>query len=59
MMQLLRVPTCEAVLQGSGSATLNVYEMDGIFLYGQTFGPASETGYSGNAALKYFAQNGI
>lgn len=45
--------------QGSGSATLNVYEMDGIFLYGQTFGPASETGYSGNAALKYFAQNGI
>lgn len=48
--------TSGAVVQ---ETTVYLYELNGIFLYGQTFGPADVTGYSGNAALKYFAENGI
>ena len=46
-------------MQGSGAATLYVYELDGIFLYGQIFGPADVSGYGGDLAFKYFADNDV
>ena len=45
--------------QGSESGTLYVYELDGIFLYGQIFGPADVEAYSGDLAFKYFADNNV
>ncbi|MCJ1471068.1 hypothetical protein MMC07_009716 [Pseudocyphellaria aurata] len=49
----------DAQEEGSGPATLYVYELDGIFVFGKTFGPADVTGYSGDAAFEHLAQNGI
>lgn len=46
-------------LESSGFATPFLYELDGIFVYGQSFGSSDLDGYNADAALKYFAQHGI